>query len=98
MSDRPEPGEPEPANGDNDDERDAAAVHDLLKRSFAADEENAPDLLVGVQRRIRHRSRGKFFADGWSTTHVRISYALIGMITVLLVLLSYYLLSPMIVR
>jgi hypothetical protein len=86
MSDRPEPTE---------DERDAGALRDLLKRSLAEDEQNAPDLLVGVQRRIRNRSRGKFFADGWSTTQTRVSYTLVGFITLLLVLLSYYLLSPM---
>lgn len=27
----------------------------------------APDLLGGVQRKIRRRSRGKFYNDGWST-------------------------------
>jgi hypothetical protein len=82
MSDQSEPTE---------DER---AVRDLLKRSLAADEENAPDLLAGVQRRIRIRSRGKFFADGWSTTQTRASYVLIGITTLLLVVLAYCVLSP----
>ena len=85
MSDQPEPAE---------DEGDARAVRDLLKRSLAADEENAPDLLAGVQRRIRVRSRGKFFADGWSTTQTRASYVLIGITTLLLVVLAYCMLSP----
>jgi hypothetical protein len=85
MSDRPEPAE---------DERDERAVRELLKRSLAADEENAPDLLAGVQRRIRIRSRGKFFADGWSTTQTRASYILIGITTLLLVVLAYCMLSP----
>lgn len=82
MSDQPEP---------TDDER---AVRDLLKRSLAGDEENTPDLLAGVQRRIRIRSRGKFFADGWSTTQTRASYVLIGITTLLLVVLAYCVLSP----
>lgn len=85
MSDQPEPAE---------DEGDARAVRDLLKRSLASDEENAPDLLAGVQRRIRVRSRGKFFADGWSTTQTRASYVLIGITTLLLVVLAYCMLSP----
>jgi hypothetical protein len=89
MSDRPEP---------SDDERDANAVRELLKRSLAADEESGPDLLAGVQRRIRIRSRGKFFADGWSTTHSRTSYALIGITTLLLVMLAWYMLSPIDMR
>ncbi len=85
MSDQPEPAE---------DERDDRAVRDLLKRSLAADDESAPDLLAGVQRRIRIRSRGKFFADGWSTTQTRASYVLIGITTLLLVVLAYLMLSP----
>jgi type II secretory pathway component PulM len=85
MSDQPEPA---------DDGRDERAVRALLKRSLAADEENAPDLLAGVQRRIRLRSRGKFFADGWSTTQTRASYVLIGITTLLLVVLAYWMLSP----
>jgi hypothetical protein len=89
MSDQPEP---------TDDEREVRAMRDLLKRSLAADHENAPDLLVGVQRRIRSRSRGKFFADGWSTTQTRASYTLVALITLLLVVVAYYLLSPTAMR
>jgi hypothetical protein len=89
MSDQPEP---------TDDEREARAMRDLLKRSLAADDDNAPDLLVGVQRRIRSRSRGKFFADGWSTTQTRASYTLVALITLLLVVVAYYLLSPTAMR
>ena len=31
-----------------------------------SDVEPPPDLLHGVQKRIRERSRGKFYQDGWS--------------------------------
>jgi hypothetical protein len=67
-----------------------------IKRSLAesALTDKHPDLLAGVQRRIRIRSRGKFFADGWSTTHMRTSYALIGVVTLLLVALACFVLSP----
>jgi hypothetical protein len=123
MSDRPQPGETEPADAsdaervdsgdaervdtsdaervdtsDAEDAADARAMRALLKRSLARDVENAPDLLAGVQRRIRTRSRGKFFADGWSTTQARASYALIGMLTLLLVVLAYLVLGPIDVR
>jgi hypothetical protein len=112
MSDHPDPkGEDhaapapdlEPARGVPEgspevDDADARAVRALLKRSLARDEENAPDLLAGVQRRIRMRSRGKFFADGWSTHQARASYALIGLATLLLVVLAYLVLSPMDMR
>jgi hypothetical protein len=94
MSDRPEPT-PETATADETGEADAQAMRALLKRSLARDGENAPDLLAGVQRRIRARSRGKFFADGWSTTQARVNYALIGISTLLLAVLAYYMLGPM---
>jgi hypothetical protein len=94
MSDRPEPT-PETAPADESGEADAQAMRALLKRSLSRDGENAPDLLAGVQRRIRARSRGKFFADGWSTTQARVNYALIGILTLLLAVLAYYMLSPM---
>jgi hypothetical protein len=96
-----DPPEPIPEAEDADDaagdagEADATAMRALLKRSLARDGENAPDLLAGVQRRIRARSRGKFFNDGWSTTQARANYALIGVLTLLLAVLAYYMLSPM---
>jgi hypothetical protein len=109
MSDRPPPGEPNPveppreadvvgAGVDDADESHARAMRALLKRSLARDVENAPDLLAGVQRRIRTRSKGKFYADGWSTTQARMNYVLIGLLTLLLVVLAYFVLSPIDVR
>ena len=96
MSDRPPSVHDDPT--DEAEERDAQAVRALLKRSLSRDVENAPDLLAGVQRRIRARSRGKFYADGWSTTQARVNYALIGLLTLLLVVLAYFVLSPIDVR
>ena len=69
---------------DDRDDAEALAVRSLLKRAFGANSAGAeppPDLLPGVQRRIRVRSRGKFFADGWSTTQARMTYALVGLLT-----------------
>jgi hypothetical protein len=78
------------------EEADDVAVRSLVKRALGADATAVPppDFLAGVQRRIRIRSRGKFFADGWSTTHARTSYALAGLITVALALLAYVALVP----
>jgi hypothetical protein len=91
-----EPAEP---NEDREDE----AVRDLVKRALATDTlaKDAPDILRGVQRRIRIRSRGKFFADGWSTSQARQAYLLLALAlaTLLLVGLAYYaLLPPMDIR
>jgi hypothetical protein len=84
----------------SDDEREGAAVRALLKRSLSSRAlgKPAPDLLEAVQRRIRKGSRGKFFADGWSTTQARASYLLVALVTLLLVTLAYYALGPMAVR
>jgi hypothetical protein len=80
----------------DEEERSTAALRHLLKRSLSEEAiaKDPPDLLPGVQRRIRKRSRGKFFADGWSTTQTRASYVLIGITTLLLVVLAYWMLSP----
>jgi len=85
------------AHRPDDDDRDSQAMRDLVKRSLATDVvgEDAPELVRGVQRRLRRRSRGKFFADGWSTTQHRTSYVLVALLTLLLVVLAYYALGPM---
>lgn len=82
------------------DDKDEAQVRDLLKRALSHESmgHDAPDLLEGVQRRIRKRSRGKFFADGWSTGQQKIGYVLVALVTLLLVLIAYYALGPMDVR
>jgi hypothetical protein len=82
------------------DDKEEAQVRDLLKRSLSHEslDQGAPDLLAGVQRRIRRRSRGKFFGDGWSTGQARIGYVLVALVTLLLVLVAYYALGPMDVR
>ena len=83
-----------------EEERDDEAVRSLLKRALANDvvAKDSPDLLRGVQRRIRRRSRGKFFADGWSTGQARIGYVLVALVTLVLVALAYFALGPMDVR
>ena len=60
-----EPG----AGGDTTefDEAAAESVRNLLRGTLDRAEHQAPDVLRGVQRKIRQRSRGKFYADGWST-------------------------------
>jgi hypothetical protein len=67
----------------------------LLKRSLAGTKTtDGPSILPSVQRRIRKRSRGKFFADGWSTTDARVSHALIAFAMLLILVLAYFALGP----
>ena len=48
---------------DGDDEQRLRA----LVRGAMRDDTRPPDVLGGFQKKIRERSRGKFYADGWST-------------------------------
>jgi hypothetical protein len=86
-----------PETPETKDVAENEAVRALVKRAFAKGTlaNNPPDILRGVQRRIRARSRGKFFADGWSTAHARPAYLLIALITLLVVGIAYYALLPM---
>ena len=70
----------------------------LLKRSLDAKAPAAVpprELLGGVQRRIRTRSRGRFFADGWSTSSSRVNYALVAVIMLIIVGIAYFALGPL---
>jgi len=51
-------------------------------------------VLRGVQRKIRERSRGKFFGDGWSTSPSRTSYGLVALVMLLILAVAYFALSP----
>ncbi len=88
----------EPEDRDDGPEpSDEDPMRALLKRSLedgARDDTSAPDLLVAVQKKIRRRSRGKFYGDGWSTTQTKISYALIAIVMLVLVGLAYFALGP----
>lgn len=90
MSEEKDTGTPEESAQEDD------AMRALLKRTAATEESVAqPDLLRGVQRKIRKRSKGKFYADGWSTTHSRVNYALIAVAMLLVIAIAYFALGPM---
>jgi hypothetical protein len=63
----------------------------------AAGDSAPPDVLGGFQRKLRERSRGKFYADGWSTSrHPPINTYLITSLMMLAVLgIIYALLAPL---
>lgn len=83
-----------------DDAPGSEAMRELLKRSLSVEAlaTESPTLVAGVQRRIRQRSRGRFFADGWGTTHSRISYLLVGLMTLTIAIAAYFALGPWDVR
>lgn len=89
-------------------EREEAAMSALLKRSLASPEAapapaaaapQAPTeaeraLLLAVQKKLRQRSKGKFYADGWSTTQTRISYALVAIVMLVTIAVVYLAMGP----
>lgn len=89
------------------EEVEVPALSALLKRSLAApveaETEAAPQepsaqdraLLTGVQRKLRQRSKGKFYADGWSTTHSRVNYALVAGVMLVVIVAVYLAMGPM---
>lgn len=72
------------------------AMRALVKRALSSEAPVEPqsDLLAGVQKRLRRRSKGKFYADGWSTTQSKVSYVLVAAVMLLLVVVAYFALGP----
>jgi hypothetical protein len=79
------------------DEAGESELRAVLKAALSADDAPPPDVLSGFQRKVRQRSRGKFYADGWSTSrHAPVNTYLITSLLMLAVLiLAYVLLSPL---
>jgi len=96
----------EPEDADVE-EVEVPALSALLKRSLGApaapetaepskeDAEKDRALLVGVQRKLRKRSKGKFYADGWSTSASRVNYALVAGVMLVVIVAVYLALGPM---
>ncbi len=85
------------------EEKENPALKALLKRSLSAPPAEEPtkddaqadqELLRAVQRKLRKRSKGKFYSDGWSTTQSRINYVLVAMIMLVTIAIVYFALGP----
>lgn len=93
-----------PPEGEGEDvpEVESPALTALLKRSLAPAEPAATEaatkddakLLASVQKKLRQRSKGKFYGDGWSTTQSRVNYALVAMIMLVTIVVVYLMLGP----
>jgi len=69
-----------------------------MLRGALREEEPPPNVLAGVQKRIRERSKGKFYADGWSTAkHPPLNtYLVTSLLMLAILVISYALLSPLV--
>jgi len=86
-----EPSNDEPSEI-GDDERLRSVVRGALRVS-----DEPPDVLAGFQKKVRDRSEGKFYADGWSTArHPPVNtYFVTGLMMLLALAVIYGLLSEL---
>ena len=70
---------------------DDVEVRSILRRAMYVDRRKPIDMLPAVQRKIRQRSRGKFYADGWSTGASPSSTYIVTSLLMLAVLAMIYL-------
>lgn len=89
----------EPPNSERIELPGGVKLEAAVRSAFAVDVEPASvDVLRGVQGRLRERSGGKFYADGWSTTrHPPFSTFFITSLMMLAVLaIIYAILVPLV--
>jgi hypothetical protein len=78
----------------NDDAAVQESVRSILRRAKIRRTPEV-DLLPGVQRRIRERSRGRFYADGWSRRASPTStYVVTSLLMLVILSLVYFVLVP----
>ncbi len=76
------------------DEAEQQSVRSML-RSAKLTRTPDVDLLTGVQRRIRERSRGRFYGDGWSRSRSATStYVVTSLLMLVILVLVYFVLVP----
>ncbi|MDI1450054.1 hypothetical protein [Polyangium sp. 6x1] len=75
---------------------DEVEVRELLRRALRPPPGSvAPSLLGGVQKKLRTRSRGKFYGDGWSTSRSpRSTYLVTSILMLVLVAFVFLVLVP----
>ncbi|MCA9639065.1 MAG: hypothetical protein KC492_00185 [Myxococcales bacterium] len=73
-------------------------LRSLIRGALAEKQESdAPDVLAGVQKKLRERSGGKFFRDGWSTSQEApiATYLVTSALMLVVLLLVYAVLGPL---
>jgi hypothetical protein len=94
-SDAPSDGPPSAPVSDPDADSSADMLRALLRKAPPPPPPRA-DMLSGVQERLRVRSRGKFYADGWSTRdeEPRSTYLVTALFMLVVAVALYLALSP----
>lgn len=84
----------EPRLSDPDDTRDE--VRKLVKGALGT-EPASVDVLAGVQKKLRERSGGKFYADEWSTAKQppTLTFLVTSALMLVVVIIAYAVLAPL---
>jgi hypothetical protein len=85
---------PPPESQSESEQSTQESVRSILRRAKIRRPPEV-DLLKGVQRRIRERSRGRFYADGWSRRASPTStYVVTSLLMLVILTLVYFVLLP----
>ena len=90
----------EPDQASNPDVPEASLLDDnevrlILRRALRLEKEKPIDVLKGVQNKIRKRSGGKFYADGWATGGSPPStYIVTSVLMLVLAVLVFFVFAP----
>jgi hypothetical protein len=90
---------------DPPDSTDDRLLKDLIRRAVDVPRDEDPlaptpsqpegkSLLPAVQKKLRVRSKGKFYGDGWSTSQSKVSYAVIALVMLLVIAVCWFALGP----
>lgn len=74
-------------------------LQSLMKRALSAEEETSGvDVLSGVQDKLRQRSGGKFYRDGWSTSRHPpfATYFITSLMMLSVIAIIYAILTPLV--
>lgn len=97
---RKQSSQDKPGEGDESHEGepplDEVEVRELLRRALHPPPGSvAPSLLGGVQKKLRTRSKGKFYGDGWSTARSpRSTYLVTSALMLVLLAFVFLILVP----
>ena len=82
---------------DHLDSVEEARLRRLLRGALDAGPDESPDVLRGVQRKLRERSGGKFYADGWTTVrYAPIStYLVTSLMMLAFMVFVYFIIHPL---
>jgi len=96
MTNHEDESDPDQEQVSTTDDLEAESIRALLRKSSRMEDE-APDLVLGFQKKLRKRSGGKFYADGWSTSKEPpiMTYLITSILMLVMVFAAYAVLRPL---